>query len=97
VNAFAAIGRVAYARIGGAAADQDRDARIFGNPGRPVRDFEMAIELTYRAQLAPWWVVQPDLQYIVHLGGNIANPNNPATNRTIPDAVVPGLRTAVTF
>jgi porin len=85
---------VAYARIGSTASDLDRDAQSFGNPNHPVRDFEMAIELTYSARLAPWWTLQPDLQYIIHPGGTIPNP---VTGRIIPDAFVAGLRTSVSF
>jgi porin len=88
---------LAYARIGASAADRDRDAQRFGNPGSPVRDFEMAIELTYQAQLAPWWVVQPDLQYIIHPGGGIANPATPGATGTVGDALVLGVRTTVSF
>jgi len=36
--------------------------------GTPVDGAEVAIELTYRAQLAPWLHVQPDVQYIVNPG-----------------------------
>jgi hypothetical protein len=41
--------------------------------------------------------VQPDLQIIFHPGGSIADPNDPHGIRTISDAVILGLRTAVTF
>jgi porin len=85
---------IAYAHISGTATDLDRDAQIFGNPARPLRDDETAIELTYKAQLSPWWSLQPDLQYIIHPGGNIPNP---VTGRVIPDAFVAGLRTTVAF
>lgn len=34
------------------------------NPG-----YEIVIEGTYQAQLTPWLVVQPDVQYIIHPGG----------------------------
>jgi porin len=88
---------LAYARISGSATDRDRDARLLGNPNQPVRDFEAAIELTYRAPLTPWWTVQPDLQYIIHPGGNIANPNAPSNGRSIPDALVGGVRTTIAF
>ena len=39
----------------------------------PIRDYEAAIELTYRWELADNWTIQPDLQYIFHPGANIAN------------------------
>jgi len=48
---------------------------------------ETVIEATYQIQLAPWWSVQPDVQYIVTPGGE----------RGAPDAVVVGLRTEIAF
>jgi porin len=52
-------------------------------------------ELSYIIQLAPWWTLQPDLQYIVHPGGNVPDPNNPAD--TVHNAVVVGARTTINF
>ena len=48
---------------------------------------ETVVEATYRVQLAPWWSVQPDLQYIF----------NPSGASGSHDALVLGMRTAVTF
>src|ERR1035438_10031162 len=45
-------------------------------PPYPIRDQEVVFEMTYAAQIAPWWIVQPDLQYLVHPGGNVPNPND---------------------
>jgi porin len=87
----------AYARISDAASARDRDAQSFSGSAKPVRDYEAALEIMYRAQLAPWWTVQPDLQVIFHPGGSIADPSDPRGIRTISDAVILGLRTAVTF
>ena len=88
---------VAYARVGDAASALDRDVNFFSGTRRPVRDYEMAVELTYRAQVTPWWTVQPDLQVIVHPGGHVADPTDPTRRRAIRDAVVVGLRTGVAF
>ena len=46
---------------------------------------ETSVELTYLAQLGSWVTVQPDVQYVIHPGGTRATRN----------AVVPGLRVAV--
>ena len=46
-------------------------------------------------QLAPWWIVQPDLQYIVHPGGNVPDPGN--ANAAIPNAFVAGVRSTIKF
>jgi len=88
---------IAYARISGAASALDRDARFFSGMSRPVRDYEMALELTYRAQVTPWWTVQPDLQLILHPGGHVPDPTDPTGLRPIRDAVVAGVRTGVSF
>lgn len=40
----------------------------------PVRDYELVLEASYQIQVAPWWVVQPDVQYVVHPGGKVIDP-----------------------
>lgn len=77
------------------AADEEVIA-ITGKP-MPVRDYEAAIELTYRWKLASKWFLQPDLQYIIHPGGNIPNPTNSAGTSPIPNALVLGMRTSMRF
>ena len=60
----------------------------------PAPDFESALELSYQAQLASWWIIQPDVQWIIHPGGRVLDLRNPLT---VPSAgaLVLGLRTAV--
>ena len=53
------------------------------------------LELTYHIQMAPWWTLQPDFQYVFDPGANILNPLNPT--QTIKDAAVFGLRTTIAF
>ena len=86
---------LAYLRIGDAARGYDRDFAFATNAPYPVRDKELVLEATYQAQIAGWWQVQPDLQYVIHPGGNVPNPNDPAA--TIRNATVLGLRTTITF
>ena len=31
------------------------------------------VEMIYQAQLAPWWMLQPEVQYIVRPGGGVLN------------------------
>ena len=81
---------VAYGRISNEAALADRLA----GPPTPVRDHETLLEVTYNISLAPGWSLQPDLQYVINPGGNIANPIGTGT---IPDALVLGLRTTLNF
>ena len=52
-------------------------------------DFESVVELSYQAQIAPWWVMQPDLQLVLHPGARLTAPTG--------DALVMGLRTAISF
>lgn len=87
----------AYAGISGEARGADGDTGRFTGTDRPIRDFEAVLEATYKAQLAPWWILQPDLQFIFHPGGNVARPGETVGTQAMPDAVVLGLRTAVTF
>jgi porin len=48
---------------------------------------EIAVELTYRRPVAGWLTVQPDLQYVIHPGGN----------RSLGNALVLGLRMETSF
>jgi porin len=88
---------VGYGRIGSAIIGLDQDIRATSGLPRPVRNAETAIELTYQTQLAPWWTIQPDLQYVIHPGGNIVDPSDPSGLRAVRDAAVFGLRTVVIF
>jgi len=86
---------IGYAQVGGAARALDIDTARF-NAGRyPIRSGETALELTYQFQLAPWWQVQPDFQYIFKPAGGLPDPNAPT--RRLGDAAVLGVRTAITF
>jgi porin len=53
----------------------------------PLPDYELAVELSYQANLRPWLAVQPVFQWIRHPGGSAA----------IDDALVAGLRFRLTF
>jgi porin len=50
-------------------------------------DAETVLEATVRIRLSPWWSLQPDFQYIW----------TPCGEDGVPDAVVFGLRTTITF
>jgi porin len=86
---------VAYAKISSDAVAADQDALAVNGPPQPIRDHEIVFEVTYTLQVVPWWVIQPDFQYIIHPGGNVANPDNP--NVTVGNAVIAGLRSTFTF
>jgi porin len=48
---------------------------------------ETIIEATYKAQVAPWWSIQPDVQYVLTPGGV----------QSSHDAIILGIRTTVAF
>ena len=59
-----------------------------GDPGSvDVQSYEMDIELNYRAQIAPWFSLMPNIQYVVRPGGVTTTPN----------ALVLGLQAGLTF
>jgi len=60
----------------------------------PPPDFESVLEVSYQAQVASWWIVQPDVQWIIHPGGRVLDLSNPQA-RLGAGAVVLGLRTAM--
>jgi porin len=86
----------AYARIGDRARGLDQDTNGFNATSAPIRDYESVIELTYRAQITPWLVLQPDFQYVMHPGGSVADPLGNGTD-AVEDAAVLSLRTVITF
>jgi porin len=55
--------------------------------GSPPSTAETVLEATYKAQIAPWWSIQPDLQYIL-------TPSGVEGSR---DALVLGVRSSVAF
>jgi porin len=59
---------------------------------------EVALELTYQAQVNSHWWIQPDLQYIVHPNAEAAAPaTEPHTGAGTPNAVVAGVRNVFRF
>ena len=86
---------VSYAKISSDAAALDQDMFAINGPPYPIRDKEMVFEVSYQAQIAPWWIVQPDLQYIVHPGGSVPDPNDPTV--AIGNAFVAGVRSTIKF
>jgi porin len=87
----------AYGHISPAAAANDRALAATTGLAIPIRDYEAALELTYRYEIANDWAIQPDVQYIFHPGSNVANPANPTSLAPIPNALVLGVRTALAF
>ena len=86
-----------YGRIGDAAGRLGRDEILFTGAGGITRDYETVLEITYQARIASWWTLQPDLQLVFHPGGHTALPPPAPATRPIPNALVLGLRSAITF
>jgi porin len=55
------------------------------------------LEITYETRIAPWWLLQPDLQLVFHPGGFTPAPLPAPVGRPIPNALVLGLRSGITF
>jgi porin len=83
----------AYARVGDNARGLDSDIGLFGNFFYPVRSGETMIEMIYQAQLAPWWMLQPEVQYIIRPGGGVINSDGSLR----PNAWVIAVRSALSF
>lgn len=83
-----------YARISNRASRLEQDKRFFtGNPLFPTRNHKMALELTYQAQVTPWLLVQPDVQYVIDPDCHVLN----ADGSVRQNALVFGLRSAIRF
>ncbi len=87
----------AFARISPNASAAQRDLQAASGTSMPIQNFEAVIELTYKMQLAKGWWFQPDLQYVIHPGGNIPDPVIASGAVPIPNALVVGARTLLRF
>jgi porin len=88
---------IAFSQISAGVRAHDEDAVRFSGLDTPIRDYEIAIEATYQAQITAHWSIQPDLQYIIHPGGGAGLPGAPAPAVTIPNAFVAGVRNVLKF
>ena len=87
---------VAYAHISHSYSAYESQLDAFTNVSAPVQNYEANLELTYMYQAIPGFLIQPDLQYIVHPGGNIANPFGNGV-APIPNALVVGVRATINY
>lgn len=86
---------VGYTKVSSGAAGLDRDTQALTGTYTPVRSNETFVEATYQYELAPWIILQPDLQYVMNPGGGVANPTSP--DQRIKNELVFGLRTNIVF
>lgn len=79
-----------YAGISGRVREADSDAL------RPiVRNHEAVLEINYKAEVVPGFVVMPDFQYIWQPGGHVEDPSEPG--HAVEDAVVIGARSVINY
>lgn len=83
------------AKIGDRVPELDADQAVFDGGSGPIRSSESFIEVTYQAQLVPWFALQPDFQYVFMPSGGVQNPNDPS--HRIGNEAIFGLRTNITF
>lgn len=83
------------AKVSAAVAGFDSDTAVFSGSPVPIRGSETFIELTCQCQVAGWWQLQPDFQYVLNPGGGILDPNDPS--QRVGNEAIFGLRSAVTF
>lgn len=74
-------------QLGIAVAIANNGDKFIQSTGGIADESETAIELSYRAQLLPWFAVQPDVQWI----------KNPGMDPAIDDATVIGIRAEIIF
>lgn len=86
---------VAYDRISARQSTRIRAENLLRMQSKPISMAETDVELDYTAKLGPWMNLTPDLQYLIHPGGGIADPENKA--KTEPNAVVAQLEIDVKF
>jgi porin len=84
-----------FAKVSGSTGALDQATAAFTNTFVPRRTSETYLEVTYQIQMAPWWQLQPDIQYVFNPGGGIANPNSPT--QKVGNELVLGLRTNILF
>ena len=85
----------AYSKISKDAAAADWDTLLMSGSPYPIRNSEAVFEASYIWQIAPWWSIQPDIQYIVRPGGNVPHPDD--ASRRVGNALVLGARTTINF
>lgn len=86
---------VSFVRISGQAERLIETLQRFGADAH-APDYEAVIELDYQATLAPWWTVQPDMEFVFHPTA----PTVPTVTTPVPrigNALILGLRTSIRF
>ena len=86
-----------FAQVSGRVADLFAAFQRYAGSTTPAPDYEAVIELNYQIGLAPWWTLQPDLQYVFHPTSQLLQPNPAVTPPYIHNALIAGVRTSIRF
>ncbi len=86
---------IGIAHVSPRAAGLDRDTAAFTGSFTPIRGSETFVEATYQYQVAPWWQMQPDIQYVFNPGAGIASATN--ADVKVGNELVLGMRTNIQF
>ncbi len=84
--------------VGSHVRDLDRDIGLFdGNTAYPVRRAESVVEATYQYQVKPWWQLQGAVQHTHKPGAGLVLNGNATDRLRIPNSLVLGLHTNISF
>ena len=86
-----------FARVSRQARLADFDLNFFNGTFAPVRNFEALVEATYAINVTNGVVVQPNIQYVFHPGGNVVDPRDPLGVRAQRNALIIGARTTIQY
>jgi porin len=85
---------VAYLGISPALRRFGSDVVRYTGMGPPYNSNETVVEMTYQYQVAPWWLLQPDVQIVVNPGASIPSA---FSSKPLKNAVIAGVRATITF
>lgn len=87
----------AYARISPRVQGADFDTNLYSAAFGPIHDFEALLQATYQFQVIPGWNLQPNIQYVIHPNGHVADATDPLGQRAVRNALVLGVRSSIKF
>jgi porin len=86
----------AYAHTSDAFRSLGEESIALTGSGKLYANNETIIEATYLYQAAPWWTLQPDIQYVFNPGASLP-PDSPGVTTFLKNALVIGVRTKIDF
>ena len=86
----------AYAHTSNAFRRLGEESIALTGSGSLYANNETIIEATYLYQAAPWWIIQPDIQYVFNPGASLP-PQDPGITTISKNALVIGVRTKIDF